>query len=408
MVDELLFGKEQETAALIRQGPFSKPSNVGRCATRRRPTMASLGLTRCSVDVDRFWSPIIAVPARNEAQRLPALIHALGKQTWLAGHGRRLPVVIVLNNCTDDSAAIAASAAAEHPNLLVDLSAIDFSAEDAHVGSARRLAAEKAWAARLHPTDSVLMMTDADAVPEPTWVEANIRAIDGGADIVGGLIVGDETEEALLGPRFLRRAARQLRYARLIDRLAALIDPLPYDPWPRHCDHTGASIAVRADVYAAVGGLPALAFREDLAFVSRVRAAGYRMRHSLEVRVRVSARLEGRAPGGMADCLKNWVEAEARGWPHLVEKPQAVAARLRMRRLLRKLDSSAPEFERSGRFLDRASTSSHVFGSRPISIPALIETLAPEEPDAMASMPIELALPAITQMIADAHEARIG
>jgi hypothetical protein len=160
-------------------------------------------------------------------------------------------------------------------------------------------------------------------------------------------------------------------------------------------------------VYAAVGGLPALAFREDLAFVSRVRAAGYHMRHALDVRVRVSARLEGRAPGGMADCLKDWVEAEAAGRPHLVEKPAAVAARLRMRRMIRTLNWSAPDFGRRGCDLSRALRSSHCFGSGSISTPALIETLVPDEPDAMASMPIEVAVADITRMIADAHETRV-
>ena len=38
--------------------------------------------------------------------------------------------------------------------------------------------------------------------------------------------------------------------------------------------------------------------------------------------------LEGRAPGGMADCLKAWVAAEAAGVPHIVESPDSVFRRL--------------------------------------------------------------------------------
>jgi hypothetical protein len=136
-------------------------------------------------------------------------------------------------------------------------------------------------------------------------------------------------EEASLGPGFVRRAARHLYYAKLVDRLASLVDPLPHDPWPRHSDHTGASLAVRSEVYAAVGGMPALPFREDVAFVERVCRAGYRLRHPLDVQVTVSARLDGRAVGGMSDCLKSWLAAEEDGQPHLVEDPQAIVFRMR-------------------------------------------------------------------------------
>ena len=87
---------------------------------------------------------------------------------------------------------------------------------------------------------SVLLTTDADAVPRADWIENNLRAIDEGAAIVGGHILGDKTEEALLGSYFLRRARRQLHFGRLIDRLSTLIDPIPHDPWPRHSDNTGA------------------------------------------------------------------------------------------------------------------------------------------------------------------------
>jgi hypothetical protein len=166
----------------------------------------------------------------------------------------------------------------------------------------------------------------------PNWIEANLQAIEGGADIVGGHIIGDKAEEALLGSGFHRRAARHLLYAKLIDRLTTLIDPVPHDPWPRHSDHTGASLAVRGEVYRATGGMPRLSFREDIAFVTKVCQAGYRLRHPLDVQVVVSARLVGRAAGGMADCLKTWVAAEEKDLPHLVEDPNAVAHRLRGQR----------------------------------------------------------------------------
>jgi hypothetical protein len=182
--------------------------------------------------------------------------------------------------------------------------------------------------------------------------------------------------------------------------LATLIEPLIYDPWPRHSDHTGASLAVRADVYAAVGGIPALPFREDLTFVSRVKSAGYRVRHSLDVRVRVSARLEGRAHGGMADCIREWVRAEESGLPHLVEAPVAIAARLAKRRMCRDLAHATPrEFNRLALEFGFAPRARFVPGS--ISIPSLIERFAPDEPDAPSSVPVEAAIGQIGKMITD-------
>jgi hypothetical protein len=180
----------------------------------------------------------------------------------------------------------------------------------------------------LASSNGVLLSTDADAVPDPNWIDATLRAVAGGAELVGGHIVGDKAEEAALGPGFVRRAARHLEYARLTDHLESLMLPVAHDPWPRHSDHTGASLAVRADIYAALGGIPPLPFREDVAFVDKALAAGYQLRHPLDVIVTVSARLDGRARGGMADCLKSWVEADTAGDSQLVQAPSSIFARL--------------------------------------------------------------------------------
>ena len=271
--------------------------------------------------------PIVCVPARNEANRLPSLLRALANQTWLEIGPTPLQTVIVLNNCDDDSERVVEAMADELARISFHIIAVQFPPALAHVGSARRLAMDSGLA--LASANSVLLTTDADAVPRHDWIDANLRAIKEGADIVGGLIVGDPREEALLGPGFVRRAKRHLHYASLVDQLTSLLHPIPHDPWPRHSDHTGASLAVRGEVYAAVGGMPALPVREDLAFVERVCRAGYRLRHPLDVRVTVSARLDGRAPGGMSDCLKAWLDAETDGQPHLVEDPEAIFVRLR-------------------------------------------------------------------------------
>jgi hypothetical protein len=87
-------------------------------------------------------------------------------------------------------------------------------------------------------------------------------------------------------------------------------------------------LAVRAEVHRQLGGIPAIASQEDVAFVANARRAGYRLRHAPDVKVKVSARLHGRAKGGMADCLHGWVKAEQLGLPHLVEDPVLTLHRL--------------------------------------------------------------------------------
>lgn len=347
-----------------------------------------------SDDCGGAWRPIVAVPARNEEQRLPALLNALNRQTWLAKLGRRLPVVLVLNNCDDASWRIAAAAGERHPKLSLTVIDTKLAASEAHVGTARRLAMECAAEIAHASPRAVLITTDADAVPTRDWIDRTLAALTQGADLVGGHIVGNPVEELRLGSGFVHRAANQLCYQRLVDRLTASIDPLPYDPWPRHSDHTGASLAVRADVYSAVGGMSAVPVQEDLNFVNRVRAAGYRLRHALDVRVMVSARLEGRAPGGMADCLKTWLAAEAQGLPHLVEPPGTVLSRLHARR------HSRTEKAASVLTSARLAASSRLF----INVPSPIVLGGHSLPDRAAApgtMPVEAAIAQLRSLIAD-------
>ena len=282
------------------------------------------------------YTPVVAIPAKNEEVRLPLLLRALNRQSRSPLWAFPLRVILVLNNTTDASASVVSTLTAEFRNLDIRMIEIDFSPDVAHVGSARRMAMDAA--ADITDTGKTIVLTsDADAEPDGDWVSNTLRAIAEGADAVGGHIFGDPAEEARLGARFQERAALHARYSALCDQLCATIDPVAHDPWPRHHDHTGASIAVRADVYRAVGGMPALPFREDLAFISRVCAGGYQLRHPLDVKVTVSARTTGRAPGGMADCVRTWAEDAEKGLPLLVACPIALEERLHVRRQLRQL-----------------------------------------------------------------------
>ena len=113
-------------------------------------------------------SPVVAVPVRNEADRLPVLLEALARQTWLGLPGRRLGVVFVLNNCVDDSAEVLEAGAADHPNLCLEVLEVEFPPPHAHVGWARRVAMERACTKA--GRGDLLFSTDADAAPAVDWI----------------------------------------------------------------------------------------------------------------------------------------------------------------------------------------------------------------------------------------------
>ena len=136
------------------------------------------------------------------------------------------------------------------------------------------------------------------------WLARNLDAIARGADAVAGQ-AEIEPEGAKLIPAHLHAIdARECAYAALLDEIRALLDPDPADPWPRHDEHSGASIAVTVEAYRRAGGMPDVSLAEDRAFIDRLRLVDARIRHERGVSVVVSARTVGRADGGMADTMR--------------------------------------------------------------------------------------------------------
>jgi hypothetical protein len=256
---------------------------------------------------------VVCVPARNEAGRLPKLIAALDRQG--GRFGRPLRVMLLVNNSLDGSGRAAARAGAIAPHIELRIVERCFAAAVAHAGSARRAAMEAGadWLERDGVAGGVLLTTDADAVPDDDWVGASCAALEAGADVAAAAITGDPAEEAGFPPA-LRAAIGQVALARTLALdLEDAIDSTLGDPAPRHADHTGGGLALRLATYRAVGGCPALPFREDIGLVDAVRRMGGVVRHSPAVRVTVSARMQGRAAGGMAATIRAWSERIAQG-----------------------------------------------------------------------------------------------
>jgi hypothetical protein len=146
-----------------------------------------------------------------------------------------------------------------------------------------------------------------------------------------------------MAPAVRRRFLRNVGYAMLTSEVEARIDPRPGDPWPRHEQFSGASLAVTARAYHEVGGLPPLPSSEDVALGAALRRADIEIRHSLAVRVCTSGRLDGRAPSGLAALLAGWAGLTSDEAFQRVPSAANVVDRVTCRRALRDLWERARE-----------------------------------------------------------------
>lgn len=238
---------------------------------------------------------VVAIPARDEAERIGPCLLALNDQIQ-----RPDTVVLLLNNCSDATETIARMMV---PTLAFRLCVISrrLPPGRASAGHARRLA--MALAAEQAGPRGVLLTTDADSVVPPDWVARNLAAIRQGADIVCGRALIDPVEAELIPAHLHADDVLECRLIGLLDDLAWILDPEPHDPPPRHTEASGASLAVRSEAFHRVGGIPAIAAGEDRAFVRALWMMDARVRHDSAIRVTVSGRVVGRADGGMADAI---------------------------------------------------------------------------------------------------------
>jgi hypothetical protein len=282
--------------------------------------------TRLPFDVPE--TIVAAIPARDEAGELGACLQALAAQQGAALDA----VVICLNNCRDGSADLVRTLAPDLPYAVHALE-VALPAARACAGVARRMAMD--YAAGLAGAGGILLTTDADGRVAPDWLAGNLAALRAGADAVAGR-AEIEPEGARLIPAHLHAAdARECAYASLLDEIHALLDPDPADPWPRHDEHSGASIAVTVAAYHLAGGMPPVALGEDRAFFTALRRVDARLRHAPEVRVTVSARTVGRAAGGMAETMRRRMTAMDEFLDDRLEPAADAMRRARLRARLR-------------------------------------------------------------------------
>jgi hypothetical protein len=209
-------------------------------------------------------------------------------------------IVLFANNCTDRTAAVAKGVKLRSGTMLhvVEETLIP---PHANAGFARRRAMD--IAEKLAGDRGILFATDADGRVDSDWVAATLDVMNGGAEVVAGWVELDPVDWGRIPLSLHEDDAREMEYDSLCDEVHARLDPDPFDPWPRHTQHPGASIAVTAQAYVQCGRIPPVASGEDRALIEALRRVDARIRHAPEVRVVVSGRTAGRAAGGMADTI---------------------------------------------------------------------------------------------------------
>lgn len=280
-------------------------------------------------------SLVAAIPVRNEATRIAPCLHALAAQ-----QGAGLThVVLLLNNCTDDTHGVVRALAPRLPFGVV-VAERTYPPAMAHAGTARRAAMQVA--AALAEPDGVMLTTDADGRVAPDWLTRTLMALEAGADAVCGRALIDP-EEARLIPAHLHADDRvESAYATMLDHIHAMADPDPHDPWPRHTEHSGASIAVRVGAWRRAGGIPALPLGEDRGFIRALRQVDAAIRHASDVMVSVSGRIAGRARGGMADTMARRMVRQDDMLDDSLEPAHTCLRRARSRAALRRLRGLPP------------------------------------------------------------------
>ena len=125
--------------------------------------------------------------------------------------------------------------------------------------------------------------------------------------------------------------------------LQAILTRTRTTPGHGHTEHSGASMAVRRDVYRAVGGIVARPTGEDRAFAAALLRRDARVRHSCDARVVVSGRIVGRAVGGMADTIRRRLVSPDTMVDDALEPALARVRRLRLRAAARAAYHAADE-----------------------------------------------------------------
>lgn len=227
----------------------------------------------------------VVVPARDEQSRVGDCLRALrAALDEISGELLRA-VCVIVDRCQDDTASVVRSVLEERPWHHIE---IVENRRGLTIGGLRALGMRQLLRA-LDPIPQArtwLLSTDADSTVPPNWVVDHLHHADAGADAVAGAVTLDEPDR--LDPVALRR------YTEIVDAGTT---------GPTHSHVYAANLGVRASAYTGVGGFPAVGSGEEHLLLRRLRSAGHPVVTSTRLRVRTSARVQGRTGAGLAELL---------------------------------------------------------------------------------------------------------
>jgi hypothetical protein len=245
---------------------------------------------------------VVAVPVRNEIDRIGACTGALSHQQAPSA-AARIRTVFLVNDSTDGTAEWLVDQLPVFPRAAAVIH-VDMPHAERNAGRARWLANHVAMD-MVDPVRGQLFMTDADSCVPGDWVQRYSHMLQHGWDAIAGPVAINRDDCQQIVASLDHRNHLEGCYTALIDELESLIDPVAHDPWPRHFNAFGANLAVKVAAVRRLDDLPSMACGEDRALVRAMEALDMKIRHDTLTAARTSGRLFGRAEGGMADTLRH-------------------------------------------------------------------------------------------------------
>lgn len=213
----------------------------------------------------------VVIPVHNEELALAACLDAVG----VAASRVAVPatVIVVLDSCTDDSAAVVDGFSEG------DVEALTVEANC--VGIAR--AAGMPLLLRRHgQVGTWLATSDGDSMVPKNWLSGQLRHAGAGARVVAGTVTVEDWSDRNNAVR--GRAQRDYCVA------------------PHRHIH-GANLAFAATAYCAAGGFSSVVYDEDVQLIEAFKANAEPITWATDLPVVTSARREARAPRGFAKYL---------------------------------------------------------------------------------------------------------
>lgn len=206
----------------------------------------------------------VVVAARNEEHQIGACLAALLAQDYPRA---RLQIIVVDDRSQDATAAIVANVAAAHP----------------HVELLRVTACPANWSPKKHAIATgvsrargeLILCTDADCVPPPSWVAGVVSYFTPGVGLVAGF------SPLSHGPH-----SRLLAHLLEMDDLALACVAAGSIGVGVPLTCSGANLAYRREVYRQVGGFSGvehLLSGDDDLFLHKVRATGWQVRYARDL-----------------------------------------------------------------------------------------------------------------------------